>query len=144
MRIDRTIEIDAPRERVYRALTTPSELKEWFRTDVEGELKPGASVWMTYDVHRFQVEIVEMTAPDKVVWLWHPGGVDPAVDYSKENRTMVTFTLEATAAGTRLHLSETGFEEVSLARRAKVFEENTKGWDEVLVWLREYVTQGSK
>jgi hypothetical protein len=31
-----------------------------------------------------------------------------------------------------------GFNEISLARRAKVFGDNNKGWTEVLVWLSNY------
>jgi hypothetical protein len=40
--------------------------------------------------------------------------------------------------GTRVSLAETGFNEVSLARRAKVFGDNNQGWTEVLVWLSNY------
>ena len=35
-------------------------------------------------------------------------------------------------------MSETGFNEISLARRAKVFEDNTQGWTEVIVWIQKY------
>lgn len=94
---------------------------------------------MTGHGQRFRVEFVEMTAPRRLVWRWYPGAVDPAVDYSKEPRTTVTFTLEPAAGGTLLHVSETGFDEVSLARRASVYEDNSKGWTQVVEWLREYV-----
>jgi uncharacterized protein YndB with AHSA1/START domain len=79
-----------------------------------------------------------MTPPTRFVWQWHPGAVDPNIDYSKEPRTTVTFTLEPSGSGTRLSLAETGFNEVSLARRAKVFGDNNQGWTEVLVWLSNY------
>jgi uncharacterized protein YndB with AHSA1/START domain len=138
-RIDRTITIDAPPERVYQALTTVSELSAWFRATVEGEIAVGNEVWMTSFGHRFLVEFVEMTPPKRFVWRWHPGAVDPTFDYSKEKRTTVTFTLEPSGKGTLLHVSETGFDEISLARRAAVYEDNSKGWTEVLVWIRDYV-----
>jgi uncharacterized protein YndB with AHSA1/START domain len=138
-RIDRTITIKASPERVYRALTTVSELAAWFQTTVEGEIATGREVWMTSQGQRFRVEFVEMTPPSRFVWRWHPGAVDPAVDYSKEARTTVTFTLEPAGGRTLLHVSETGFDEVSLARRAPVYEDNNTGWTEVLGWLREYV-----
>jgi hypothetical protein len=35
-------------------------------------------------------------------------------------------------------LSETGFDEISLARRAKVFADNSQGWAEVLTWLQRH------
>jgi uncharacterized protein YndB with AHSA1/START domain len=143
-RIDRTIEIDAPPDRVWRALTTVAELSAWFQVKVEGDIAPGSVVWMT-SVHpehaglRFQVWFTEMIAPSRLVWQWHPGEVDPQVDYAREPRTTVTFVLERTERGTRLTVSETGFDHISLVRRAKVHADNSQGWTEVLVWLRTHV-----
>ena len=143
-RIDKTIHIDAPPERVWRALTNADELSAWFQVRIEGQIAPDAEVWMT-SVHpehagqRFRVRFTEMVAPRRFVWEWHPGAVDPDVDYSREPRTTVTFVLEASARGTRLTVSETGFDAISLARRAKVYEDNAQGWPEVLVWLQQHV-----
>jgi uncharacterized protein YndB with AHSA1/START domain len=67
-RIDRTIEIAAPPERVWRALTDVEELSTWFQVTIEGRLMPGADVWMT-SVHpehagqRFLVRVTEMSPP---------------------------------------------------------------------------------
>jgi uncharacterized protein YndB with AHSA1/START domain len=143
-RIDRTIEIKAPPERVWHALTNARELSAWFQVTIEGDIAPGQEVWMTsvhehYTGQRFRVRFVEMTPPTRFVWQWHPGEVDPNVDYSREPRTTVTFTLEPSESGTRLSVAETGFNEISLARRAKVYGDNSQGWTEVLVWLLKYV-----
>jgi uncharacterized protein YndB with AHSA1/START domain len=147
-RIDRTIELEAPPERVWSALTRAQELGSWFQVTIEGNLAPDTEVWMT-SVHpqhagqRFRVRIVEMIPPRRFVWEWHPGEADPAVDYEHEPRTRVTFTLEPTARGTRLSLSETGFDAISLARRAKVLQDNSQGWAEVLTWFQTYVEKTS-
>lgn len=143
-RIDRTIEINAPLERVWRALTDGKELAAWFQVTIEGDVGPGKEVWMTtvnpeYAGQRFRVVFVEMAPPTRFVWQWHPGEVDPKVDYSREPQTTVTFTLEPTRAGTRLSVAETGFDQISLARRAKVYGDNSQGWTEVLGWLQKYV-----
>jgi uncharacterized protein YndB with AHSA1/START domain len=143
-RIDRAIEIKASPERVFRALTNAAELSAWFQVQIEGEIAPGNQVWMT-SVHpkgggqRFTVKFVEMTASRRFVWQWHPGAIDASVDYSREPWTTVTFTLEPIEGGTRLSVAETGFDEISLARRAKVYGDNSQGWTEVLVWLQGYV-----
>jgi uncharacterized protein YndB with AHSA1/START domain len=141
-RIDKTMEIKAPPERVWRALTNAKELSTWFQVTIEGKIAVGNEVWMTSMCNgasvRFRVLFVEMTPPTRFVWQWHPGAVDPNVDYSSEPRTTVSFTLEPSGSGTRLSLAETGFNEVSLARRAKVFGDNNQGWTEVLVWLSNY------
>ncbi len=145
-RIDKVIEIGAPVERVWRALTTAEELSAWFQVAIEGELAAGRDVWMTstHATHagqRFRVRIVELTRPRRVVWEWHPGEVDPGIDYSKEPRTTVTFLLEPSARGTQVKVSETGFDAITLARRAKVYNDNTQGWAEVLGWLQKYVEE---
>jgi uncharacterized protein YndB with AHSA1/START domain len=143
-RIDKSIEIAAPPERVWRALTSVKELSEWFRMSIEGEIAAGRELWMTstepgeYQGMRFVVKIVEMTPPRRFVWQWHPGAVDPTFDYSKEPRTTVTFTLEPSGGGTRLSVSETGFDALALERRAKAYKDNTQGWNEVLVWLQKH------
>jgi uncharacterized protein YndB with AHSA1/START domain len=142
-RIDRTIEVNAPPDTVWRALTTARDLSTWFKVTVEGEITEGADVWMIsqYPGHegtRFLVHVTEMTPPRRFVWQWHPGAVDPAVDYSKEPWTTVTFTLEPSGRGTRLTVSETGFNEISIARRAKVFADNSGGWTEVIVWIQKH------
>jgi uncharacterized protein YndB with AHSA1/START domain len=142
-RIDRSIEIQAPPERVWRALTDGGELAAWFQVRIEGTLARGHDVWMT-SVHpghagqRFRVHVADMTPPERLVWTWHPGEIDPSIDYGREPQTTVTFTLERSGRGTKLTVSETGFDEISLARRAKVYADNTQGWAEVLVWLQKH------
>ena len=142
-RIDRAIEIKAPPERVWRALTNAADLSAWFQVKIEGEIAPGNDVWMT-SVHaghagmRFLVRFVELTPPRRFVWQWHPGAVDANVDYSHEPFTTVTFTLESCGDGTRLSVAETGFDQISLARRATVYEDNAGGWTEVMGWVRKY------
>jgi uncharacterized protein YndB with AHSA1/START domain len=143
-RIDRTIEIDAPPDRVWRALTSAKELSTWFQVTIEGEIAPNTEVWMTsthagYEGQRFRVRITEMIAPHRFAWQWHPGEVEGGIDYSREARTTVTFTLEPSERGTRVVLSETGFDEIALTRRAKVYKDNSQGWPEVLGWLQKHV-----
>ena len=103
-RIDKSIEIAATPERVWRALTSAEELSSWFQVEIEGDLTAGSSVWMT-SVHvghvgqRFNVRVLEMTPPRRLVWAWHPGEVDPRLDYAHEPRTTVSFELEPFGTG---------------------------------------------
>src|SRR5687768_669815 len=46
-RIDRSIDIAAAPEQVWRALTDAAELSVWFQVTIEGRLEPGSEVWMT-------------------------------------------------------------------------------------------------
>ena len=145
-RIDRSIEIDAPVQRVWKALTDAAEIGVWNQVKIEGRYAAGQEVWMTsvhpqYAGMRWPVRIVELTEPRRLVWRWHPGAIEPGADLAREPWTRVTFTLEPVAGGTRLTVSETGFDDIALERRARAFEENAQGWTEVLGWLKTHVEQ---
>jgi uncharacterized protein YndB with AHSA1/START domain len=43
-RIDRTIEINAPQDRVWRALTNAADLATWFKVTIDGAIAPGNEV----------------------------------------------------------------------------------------------------
>jgi hypothetical protein len=56
--------------------------------------------------------------------------MDPSVDYSKEEPTLVTFTLrDAPGGGTLLKVVESGFDKVPAGRRLEAFRMNSSGWD---------------
>jgi hypothetical protein len=43
--------------------------------------------------------------------------------------TLVVFELEDAPGGTRLTITESGFDRIPLARRAKAFADNEGGWE---------------
>ena len=71
---------------------------------------------------------------------WHPYAVEPGVDYSPEPPTLVVFDLEEVPDGTRLTVTESGFDDVPLARRAQAYRMNTEGWTWQLQSIEAYVT----
>jgi uncharacterized protein YndB with AHSA1/START domain len=70
---------------------------------------------------------------------WHPYAVDPAVDYSRETPTLVEFRLEKMGEGTRLTVTESGFDKVPAHRRAEAFRMNDGGWAEQIKNILSYV-----
>jgi uncharacterized protein YndB with AHSA1/START domain len=142
--IEKAVVIRAPRARVWRAITTPEEFAKWFGVRMAGPFAPGQRVQMTatqpgYEGIAFAV-IVEKVEPERLFsWRWHPGSEQPPE--GSEPMTRVEFRLEDVPEGTRVTVVETGFDGVSLARRARVYEENRQGWDEQMVSLDRYVTK---
>jgi len=136
--IKNKILIHAPRWRVWKALTTPSEFASWFHAKVSAAaFRPGERVDLvsTYPGHEgieFFFEIVEISPEHRFVWRWGPGGAIDAL-------TTVTFEIEEAEDGTLIKVTESGFERISLERRAKAFESNTKGWEIQLHNIHEYV-----
>jgi uncharacterized protein YndB with AHSA1/START domain len=74
---------------------------------------------------------------------WHPYGIDPKVDYSKETPTLVEFRLEKTPNGTLLLLTESGFDNVPSDRRLEAFRMNDGGWTQQMKNIEKYVAQNS-
>jgi hypothetical protein len=87
------------------------------------------------------VEIaIEQMEPERLFsFRWHPFAVERGVDYSVEPTTLVVFELEEAAGGVMLTVTESGFDEIPLARRAKAFTANEQGWGMVVKLIEEYV-----
>jgi uncharacterized protein YndB with AHSA1/START domain len=146
-RIERSVLIQAPRARVWRALTDLAEFSKWFGVSAEGRFVPGARLKMTATMEAyagtvFYLAVEKMEPMELFSWRWHPGSEQPAAD-SKEPTTLVEFRLADEAGGTRVTVVESGFEAISLARRARVFEENTAGWEYQMASLERYVREAA-
>jgi uncharacterized protein YndB with AHSA1/START domain len=131
--IERQIELKAPVSRVWRALTDHREFGEWFRVElagpfVEGQPVRGRITHPGYEHIVWQATVVRIRPESLFSFTWHPYGIDPKVDYSKETPTLVEFRLERTASGTLLRLTESGFDKVPAARREEAFRMNSSGW----------------
>jgi uncharacterized protein YndB with AHSA1/START domain len=72
---------------------------------------------------------------------WHPYHIDPKIDYSKETPTLVEFTLEETASGTLLLLTESGFDKIPSNRRLEAFRMNDGGWTQQMKNIENHVAQ---
>jgi hypothetical protein len=73
---------------------------------------------------------------------WHPYAVDPNVDYSGEPSTLVEFHLAPVEGGTRLTVTESGFNKIPEHRRFEAFRKNEGGWEIQIQNINEYVGQG--
>ena len=144
-KIERSVWIRAPRERVWRAIADITEFAAWFHVKAEGGFSPNATVQMesTYPGHEgktFRV-LVEAVEPEtRLAWRWHPGAVDPP---DGEPMTLVEFFLAEENGGTRVTVIESGFDRISLARRAKAIEGNTRGWEIQMASLEKHVSDAA-
>ena len=135
-RVERSIVIKAPRERVWRALSDADEFSQWFGVNLEGQaFVPGkrARGQITHCGHEhvwFDVVIERIEPPQVLSYRWHPYAVDPSVDYEREQPTLVTFTLkDLPGEGTLLTVVESGFDNVPPHRRLEAFRMNDRGWE---------------
>jgi uncharacterized protein YndB with AHSA1/START domain len=144
-RIVKAIDIAAPVSRVWRALTDHREFGQWFRVNLESPFVPGKTTrgritFPGYE-HVVMEVVVQKMEPERLFsYTWHPYAIDPKTDYSKEPPTLVEFTLEKTPAGTRLTVTESGFDRIPAHRRDEAFRMNSGGWAQQVENIKAHAT----
>ena len=154
-RIEKKILLRAPLQRVWRALADSKEFGTWFGVRFDAPFAPGARMHgvlvgtavdpeiakaqKKYEGAAFEMTIERMEPERLFSFRWHPNAVEPGVDYSGEPTTLVAFALEEVAGGVMLTVTESGFDRIPLARRAKAFTANEGGWGIMVNIIAKYV-----
>jgi uncharacterized protein YndB with AHSA1/START domain len=95
---------EAPRERVWGALTDPEELAGWL-APAEIDLRVGGSVVLKFEDGDERGTITELREPERLAYTWNEGETD----------SLVRFELVPDDGGTRLTLLHTFEGEVDLS-----------------------------
>jgi len=131
-------EINAPPERVFRALTTAEQAEWWghegvYRTyDYKIDLRPGGK-WSCKvmgakgDESSVGGEYITVDPPRLLEYTWVPSW-----DNFAESR--VRIEIAPSGAGSRLTILHTGFE-----GREQMTQNHADGWGRVFGWLAEYL-----
>ena len=154
-RIEKSVLLRAPRERVWNAIADSRQFGTWFGVEIDAPFVAGKRVTGRITPTKVDPEIAKMQEPYKgrqIEWTveriepmtlfsfrWHPFAIDPNVDYSSEPTTLVVFELEEASGGTRLKITESGFDRIPLERRAKAFEANSGGWQKQTELIAKYL-----
>jgi uncharacterized protein YndB with AHSA1/START domain len=141
--IERSIDIAAPVSKVWAAIADHKAFGSWFGVVLDQPFAPGqpSTGFITspgYEHLRWTATVAEVVPERLLSFYWHPYAIDPAVDYSGEQSTLVEFHLEPVATGTRLTVIESGFDHVPEARRATAYLMNSKGWEIQLSRVKSY------
>jgi uncharacterized protein YndB with AHSA1/START domain len=146
--IEKEIVINAPAEAVYRVITEPDQISQWFTDAAELDPVPGGEGTLTFadrvTTQRVAVKLTVQAAepPRRFCFRWaYPDGEDPR----DGNSLLVEFTLTPEGTGTRLRVTETGFASLGKPEQDKIgyYEDHDKGWDTHLASLQSYVTRQS-
>lgn len=156
-KIEKIAVLKAPLEKVWRAVTDATAFGTWFGMRLEGPFEAGRRVRGTIAKTQVDDEIAAHQAPyvgmpcdlfvervepmEAFSFRWHPGG-DPDTSEGAPT-TLVTFTFEAVEGGTRLTITETGFDALPLERRAKAFADNDGGWEAQLSLVAKFLARGA-
>ena len=159
-RIEKQVLLHAPLSRVWKALTDSAEFCLWFGVRFDGPFVPGQAmrgviVGTTVDPQVAAAQKVHERAPFDVIvdriepqrlfsFRWHPFAVEEGYDYSAEPHTLVVFELKEQADGVLLTVTESGFDQIPLARRARAFTANEGGWRAVMNLIAKYLANASE
>ena len=144
-RIVKEIVLKAPRSRVWKAISDAQEFGDWFKVDMSGQtfrLGQPVHAKMTYSGYEgmpFEIVVANVEPERLFSFRWHPYDIDPNDDNSEEPMTLVEFELEEVDGGTKLTVTESGFDNIPLARRPEAFRMNSEGWGIQVENVRNYV-----
>jgi uncharacterized protein YndB with AHSA1/START domain len=131
MKIEREIVIEAPVDVVWRTITEPDLITQWFADRVELEMKPGGQGYMGFGEQGGPVVVEAVDPPTRFSFRWnHPSGEEPIAG----NSMLVEFTLESVGEGTRLRVVESDVDLLAWADEEKLryAQEHNNGWAKFL------------
>jgi uncharacterized protein YndB with AHSA1/START domain len=129
---EHSLTVDAPRERVFHALTDVDELKRWWITDGASDPRPGGRFryeWKMADPANDHVQegtYDEVVAGERVAFPWAGSGGD----------SRVTLTLSESDGATRVSLVHAGIS------ADDQFERYEQGWQGFLANLKSVLESG--
>ena len=130
--IDRDILIEAPAEVVWRTITEPDQISQWFADRVELVVEPGARGYLEFGDQGGPVVVETVEPPTRFSFRWnHPRGEDPVAG----NSMLVEFTLTPEGAErTWLRVVESGHELCDWpdAEKQRYADEHSEGWGDFL------------
>src|SRR3984893_363721 len=154
-RIEKKVLLRAPQKRIWRALSDSTEFGSWFGMKFDGPFAPGvrmrgvitpttvdaevAKAQKEVEGMPFEITIEQMEQERLFSFRWHPFAVERGVDYSAEPTTLVVFELEEVENGVMLTVTESGFDQIPIARRAQAFTTNEQGWGMVVNLIEKYL-----
>jgi uncharacterized protein YndB with AHSA1/START domain len=140
--ITKEIIVKADKERVYAAITDPTQIVKWFPDVIEGTLEVGERpiFIFTKENHKAQIYVEAATPHDYFAYRWVPGGTTLG-DVLTLTNTLVEFFLEESEGGTKVTLKESGFSSLPSEMAEKCFNENSGGWEFMIGRLKNLMNQ---
>lgn len=135
-RVERTIELRAPRARVWRAISNGKDFGTWFGLGepltLEGDFVPGAKIMGVWGTGKAAARelfcTIDEVEPERLLaFRWLPYEIPPGEDPATHPTTRIEFRLEDTEIGTRLTVSESGFSRLP-ADKQYTRDRNGRGW----------------
>jgi len=143
-RIERSVVIAAPIERIFKAISDPAEFGTWFSDGVEGDFEVGSQPVIDEGKYgRYRLAIIANEPPTYFAYRWVSGTAFVPAGFTdnplEHPNTLVEFHLSEVEGGTEVRVLETGFASLPESYAAQNHEDNTGGWEYQLGALAKYV-----
>ena len=137
-RIERSIDIDAPADRVWGLVSTPGWwINDGTVTDNTVEDRGDHVVVRNAEHGEFRVVVVVLDPPSAAAFRWSSGNRDDGT----QPTTLVEFAIEPRpGGGVTLTVVESGFAGLSPDRRESTYRDNDEGWASELAAARMFLT----
>ncbi|TAH35266.1 MAG: SRPBCC domain-containing protein [Planctomycetota bacterium] len=130
--IQREIQLDAPPEAVWKAITDPAELPNWFPLAARGGATPGSAVVWSWGDFDWDLEVVEARPPQLLRLR------DLSTERAGQGTSpILEIRLEGRGGATWLRLVHSGFSADS--QWDEMFDGTSRGWKDVLAVLGHYL-----
>jgi uncharacterized protein YndB with AHSA1/START domain len=147
-RVEKTLDLRAPRTRVWRALSNTRDFGSWFGLgeplDLEGTFEPGGRIMVRW-AGRKDLELfctVVTVEPERLLaFRWVPYEIGEGEDQARHPTTLIEMRLSDTATGTRLTISESGFAALPADKQYKR-DQNGMGWAIQLQSIAQHLLGG--
>lgn len=153
--IEKKIVLKSSLERVWNAISDSTSFGTWFGVEFEGPFVAGAplnakivgtkvdpevaKLQESHEGFPFQIRVETIEPMKRFAFRWHPYAIDTSKDYSQEPTTLVTFDLAEIDEGVLLTITESGFDQIPIERRAQAFEANDGGWTHQSKLIEKYL-----
>jgi uncharacterized protein YndB with AHSA1/START domain len=136
----------APIQAVWNAIATADGLAGWFVQEVEGSLTPGSMATFHFgNGISGPIQVLERIEPTLFSFKWHPGEDQGCTwdKYPESETTTVKFELSEKDGGTKVVITESGFDNIPEPRRSKALKGNKGGWSQVKQMIGDYLAKNS-
>jgi uncharacterized protein YndB with AHSA1/START domain len=153
--IEKCVVLRAPLVRVWEAIADSQRFGTWFGVAFDGPFVAGAHLTgkimpscvdpdvamlqQPYTGKPFEFHVEAIEPMRRIAFRWHPYAIESGIDYTTEPMTLIVFELAETDGGTRLTITESGFDQIPLERHTKAFTANDGGWTIQATLIAKYL-----
>jgi uncharacterized protein YndB with AHSA1/START domain len=135
--IEKEILIEAPVDVVWRIVTEPGHIRQWFTDKAEIDLRVGGHGSLVFPRDSYELQVEAFEPPRRFAFRWVRR---PETVVRRDNSLLVEFVLMPENESTRLRVVESGFGSLdwSEEEKAAYIASHGSGWQTILGRLGEH------